>query len=113
MIDRPNNFPREGQHRIVTRAAVENLERQRPVLNVVRHYTIEGEIETLVHSSANAEREAAIVNGSRRLQVASDVLRVGFDPPNRDGRAEYIRQQKAVAMQREFQDRAPHKGPSR
>lgn len=113
MTDRSNNFPREGQHQIVTRAAVETLERQRPILNVVRHYTIEGEIETLVHSSANAEREAAIVNGSRRLQVASDALRGGFDQPDRAGRAEYIRQQKAVAMQREFRTRAPHKSPSR
>lgn len=112
-MKQPNNFPREGEHRIVTRAAVKNLERQRPVLNTVRHYTIEGEVEMLVHSSVNAEREAAITAGSRRLQSASDGLRRGFETPERSGRAEYIRQQKAVAMQREFRARAPHKSPCR
>ena len=109
----PNNFPREGHHSVVTRASVKHLEGQRPTLNTARHYTIDGEIETVVHSSANAEREAAITNGSRRLQAASKALRQNFEPPTSAGREAYIRQQKAAALRREFQSRAPAKTPTR
>ena len=113
MTDKPNNFQREGLHGTVTRDGVKRLEAERPTLNVERHYTIGGAVETLVHSNANAEREAAITIGSRRLQQASSQLRQNFEAPQDTARADYIRQQKATVMRREFQSRAPIKTPSR
>lgn len=85
MSKRPNNFPREGEHNIVTRAAVKRLEAERPTPNLGIHHTIGGDVETLVHSTANAEREAAITSGMRRLEQSSADLR-----------AAYVREQKAL-----------------
>lgn len=112
-MKRPNNFPREGAHAPITRAAVDRLECQRPTLNAEMHYTIGGTVETAVHSNENAEREAAITNGARRLQAASDRLRDSFKAPDAPTRAEYIRHQKAAALRREFHRHAPGKNHNR
>lgn len=94
---KPNNFPREGMHSSVTREAVKRMERERPLLNSERHYTIGGEAEAIVHSNVYAEREAAITNGSRRLNHASDKVRAEFVATNPDARTEYIRAQRKAA----------------
>ena len=107
----PNNFPREGDHNAVTRDAVDKLEAERPALNAETHYTIGGTVETVVHSSLDAEREAAITTGSRRLQQAANDLRRAFANPARDARSEYVREQQAVAAQ--GRSRQPDKIPSR
>ena len=113
MTDKPNNFPREGRHAIVTRDRVRRLEATRPELNVVRHYTIDGEVEALVHSCADVEREAAITKGWQRLQEASKRLRQSFKASDDAAREAYVRQQKAAAMRRAFRTRARPKSPKR
>ena len=110
MTDKPNNFPREGQHNPVTRDAVDRIAATRPTLNVARHYTIEGEVEVAVHSNLNAEREAAITTGERRLATASQALRQGFQKPGNDARSDYVRQQKALAEH--WQERRRGKAPT-
>jgi len=103
---KPNNFPREGMHSPVTQQAVKRLENERPVLNPERHYTIGGAAEATVHSSLYAEREAAITNGSRRLNHASDKVRTQFAAHKSDARTEYIRAQREAAS-------APARGRNR
>ncbi|MEO0995510.1 MAG: hypothetical protein AAFX62_17125 [Pseudomonadota bacterium] len=93
----PNNFPREGYHTPVTSDAVRRLEAERPRLNAELHYTIGGTVEAEVHSDANAEREAAITTGSRRLNQASAAMRAEFMHPRGDARAAYVREQQALA----------------
>ncbi len=104
-MSKPNNFPREGAHNPVTRDAVETLEAQRPTLNAELHYTIGGTVETFVHSNENAEREAAITVGSRRLHQSSQELRANFKEPSGDARSAYVREQKTLTDQ--WQNR-PH-----
>lgn len=111
MTRRPNNFPREGDHQPVTREAVTRLEADRPKLNAKLHYTIGGTVETVVHSNANAEREAAITAGARALQQSSERLREAFKHPEGDKRAAYIRAQKALADH--WLNRSRTKTPSR
>lgn len=96
---KPNDFPREGMHRPVTRAALRRLEADRPTPNAEMHYTIGGTVETLVHSTVNAEREAATTTGSRRLAQSSQQLRTGFDNARSDNRAAYVREQRALCEQ--------------
>lgn len=97
MTKKPNNFPRVGVHSPVTRDAIKRLEAERPTPNAEMHYTIGGSVETVVHSNANAEREAAIVGGTRRLSQSSQDLRAAFQPPKGKSRAAYIREQKTLA----------------
>ncbi len=85
MSKKSSNFPREGLHTIVTHAAIKRLEAERPTLNEEIHYTIGGAVETIVHTSAYAEREAAITAGVRRLTQNAQELR-----------AAYVREQKAL-----------------
>ena len=113
MSEKPNNFPREGRHDIVTRDRVARLEATRPKLNVVRHYTIEGEVEAAVHSCVDAEREAAIRTGWERLRRASGHLRQNFKTTRDAACKAYVRQQKAAAMRRAFRTRARPKVPKR
>jgi len=95
---KPNNFPREGKHNPVTSKGVKRLEQTRPVLNAERHYTIGGDTETQVYSNLNAEREAAITNGARSLNLASHKVRTGFEAAKPDKRTAYIQaQRQAVA----------------
>lgn len=108
-----NNFPREGMHTPITRNAVKRLERERPVHNAEPHYTIGGDVETNVHSCVYAEREAAITNGSRRLNYASDKVRSGFDVARSNARTEYIRIQKQAAQNHPARNVGRDKGPSR
>ncbi|MEL7171658.1 MAG: hypothetical protein AAFN05_01670 [Pseudomonadota bacterium] len=103
-MTKPNNFPREGLHTPVTSEAIKRLEAERPTLNVELHYTIGGTVEAEVHSNANAEREAAITNGSRRLQESTAILRGDFEHENSRIRAAfvralYVREQQALAKQ--------------
>ncbi len=109
----PNNFPREGQHRPVTRDAVRRLEHERPRHNVERHYTIGGTVEAVVHSTANAEREAAITYGSRRLNHSSRAFRKGFESARPNARTEYIRAQRQAARNHPARNVARAKSPSR
>ena len=102
---KPNNFPREGMHSPVTRDAVKKLERERPVLNTERHFTIGGEIETVVHSNLYAEREAAITNGARSLNRASDRLYKATEALKPDPRTKYIREQREAARPPEREQR--------
>ncbi len=97
MTNKPNNFPREGQHSPVTRDALRAMENERPVLNCELHYTIGGGMEADVHSNVYAEREAAITNGSRRLNRASDTVQHGFTAAKPGLKSEYIRAQQKVA----------------
>lgn len=98
----PNHFPREGQHSAVTKEAVEKLQSERPQLNHEVHYTIGGSVEARVYSNLAAEREAAITNGARRLNDASQQLRNGIETAQPDARTEYIRKQReAASMQQE------------
>ncbi|MEM8761144.1 MAG: hypothetical protein AAGE83_12625 [Pseudomonadota bacterium] len=117
-MKKPNNFPREGLHTPVTREAIKRLEAERPTLNVELHYTIGGTIETAVHSNANAEREAAITTGSRRLQESTALLRGDFEHQNSRIRAAfvralYVREQQALAKQWEGRQRTRSRTPSR
>ena len=96
MSKKPNNFPREGMHSTVTRAAVERLNAERDAPNPGMHLTIGGTVETVVHAHVNAEREAAITAGSRRLQQSSQDLRTQFKHPERDARTAYVREQQAL-----------------
>ena len=73
-------------HEPVTHAEIKRLERERPKLNAELHYTIGGSVETIVHSNLNAEREAAITKGSRRLHQSSEHLRANFDAAKPDSR---------------------------
>jgi len=98
-LRKPNNFPREGMHQTVTRDAVEKLQRERPILDHQVHYTIGGTIETQVHSNLNAEREAAITNGARRLNHASQDLRKGLQAAKPDDRTRYIQVQRKASAQ--------------
>lgn len=109
----PNNFPREGQHRTVTRDAVQRLERARPRHNVKRHYTIGGTVEAVVYSTANAEREAAITYGARRLNHSSRAFRKSFEASRPDARTEYIRAQRQAARNHPARNVARAKSPSR
>lgn len=95
-----NNFPREGMHSVVTRSEVKKLERERPALNAELHYTIGGDAESSVHSNLNAEREAAITNGSRRLNQASVSIAKGFSAARPDDRIKYIQALRAAANYR-------------
>ncbi|MEL6171286.1 MAG: hypothetical protein AAFQ04_01700 [Pseudomonadota bacterium] len=98
-MTKPNNFPREGEHQSVTRDAVDKFQNERPVFNREVHYTIGGNIEAEVHSSLIAEREAAITNGSRRLNLASEDLRKGMRAVKPDERTRYIQAQRKAAGQ--------------
>lgn len=111
--DRPNNFPREGQHNPVTRDAVKTLERERPKLNEQRHYTIDGGVEAEVHSSVNAEREAAITTGARRLSQTSQQIRKGFNAAKPTARTEYIRAQLQAAKTHPARNVSRQKSPTR
>lgn len=113
MTRKPNSFPREGQHQIVTRDAVEAFEQERPTLDAALHYTIDGPDETQVHSSLNAEREAAITNGSRRLAKASEALAQGMQRTKPDARAEYIRMHRQAAAKGHKRLRSPKPTQSR
>lgn len=95
----PNNFPREGMQSTVTKSAVRKLEQERPVLNAELHYTIGGDCEASVHTNLNAEREAAITNGSRRLNMASEAIAKGFAVARPDDRTQYIQAQRQAAKQ--------------
>lgn len=97
MTKTPNNFPREGMHTTVTRDAVKRLEAERPTPNAQMHYTIGGTVETVVHSSVNAEREAAITTGNRRLTQSSQNLRANFGNTRSDARAAYVREQRTLS----------------
>ena len=110
MTVKPNNFPREGMHTAVTREAVTRLEAQRPTLNAQMHYTIGGTVETVVHSNVNAEREAAITAGNRRLEQSSQDLHAGFKRTGGDARAAYVRKQRALAER--WDERARDKPPT-
>ena len=96
-MSNPNNFTREGEHSTVTKEGVRQLERERPTHNAERHYTIGGDVEASVHSNANAEREAAITHGNRRLNAASAKARAGFVAAKPSMRTEYIRAQRVAA----------------
>ncbi|MCB9931558.1 MAG: hypothetical protein H6844_19330 [Alphaproteobacteria bacterium] len=50
-----------------------------------------------MHSNLNAEREAAITTGERRLASASQALRHDFKKQPANARADYVRQQKRCA----------------
>lgn len=107
MTHKPNNFPREGMHQPVTKTALQQLEQNRPQHNAELHYTIGGTIEAEVHSNLNAEREAAITNGHRRLAQSSKALKQTFKTTKPSARTEYIR------MQREAARNAPSKTQTR
>lgn len=111
MSDKPNNFPREGQHSIVTRAALDRLARERPTLNAELHYTIGGSTEAVVHSNLAAEREGAMTRGERRLQSSSHAVNAEFRQPSGDARAAYVSNQKALATQ--WRARQHQRGPTR
>ena len=99
MSRKPNNLPREGMHSTVTRAGIKRLQSERPTPKAEMHYTIGGTVETVVHSNVNAEREAAITAGSRRLEQSSRDLRADFKHPQGDARAAYVREQRALAQE--------------
>lgn len=111
MSHKPNHFPREGAHNPVTRDAVERVAAQRPKLNTELHYTIGGPVETVVHSNTDAEREAAISTGERRLEAASQAVRRDFRDPEGDARASYLREQQALAA--DWRSRQRTKTPTR
>ena len=99
MNHKPNNFPREGIQSTVTRAGIDRLQAERPTPKAEMHYTIGGTVETVVHANVNAEREAAITAGSRRLEQSSRDLRANFKHPQGEARAAYVREQRALAEQ--------------
>lgn len=97
MTRKPNNFPREGQHTPVTRAGLERLKAERPKRNAALDYTIGGTVEAVVHSSLDAEREAAITTGERRLADVSANVHRNFPKPSGEARAAYVRAQQQAA----------------
>lgn len=74
MSNKPNNFPREGQHNTITKAALDKLEAERPKHNKTLDYTIGGTIETQVHSNVEASRNYALRSGHKRIREISDKL---------------------------------------
>ena len=112
-MSKSNNFPRKGKHSTVTKEAVRQLERERPTHNAERHYTIGGDVEATVHSNLQAEREAAITHGHRRLNAASAKARAGFVAAKPSMRTEYIRAQRVAANQHPARNIARQKGPCR
>lgn len=90
-----NNFPREGMHSPVTWEQIDALAQERAVPNTALEYTIGGAVETQVHSTINAEREAAITSGARAMRRASQSVQAGFEAAKPNLRAEYIHAQKA------------------
>jgi hypothetical protein len=90
-----NNFPREGMHSPVTWERIDALAQERAVPNTTLEYTIGGGVETQVHSTINAEREAAITSGTRAMKRASQNIRAGFEASKPNLRAKYILAQKA------------------
>ncbi|MEE9311595.1 MAG: hypothetical protein V3V10_04205, partial [Planctomycetota bacterium] len=60
MSNKPNNFPREGQHNTITRETLSKLESNRAKLNSGLDYTIGGMRETAVHSNVEADRNYAL-----------------------------------------------------
>lgn len=111
MTKTPNNFPREGMHTPVTRKAVKRLEAERPTPNVQMDYTIGGTVETVVHSNVNAEREAAITTGNRRLAQSSQTVRAEFRNARGDARAAYVREQRTLSEH--WRERTHPKTPTR
>ena len=71
MTNKPNNFPREGQHNTVTRAALDHLESNRAKHNSDLDYTIGGTVETIVHTTVEGDRNYALNAGYRRLNEVS------------------------------------------
>lgn len=113
MSNKPNNFPREGMHQPVTRDAIKSIERDRPVLDAQVQYTISGSVEAEVHSTLNAEREAAITNGYRRLTKKSVELNDNFQSAKPNARTEYIRIQREAARGVPGHQKSHLKPPSR
>ncbi len=104
---------REGTQKPVTKEAVRRLQAERPTLNTEVHYTIGGSVETTVHANENAEREAAITHGARRLAQASANVREGFTAAKPEARTEYIRIQRQAARTHPGRNVSRIKGPSR
>ena len=71
MTKKPNNFPREGQHNIITRESLDKLASSRAKPNEELNYTIGGMRETIVHSNVEADRNYALNAGHRRLNELS------------------------------------------
>lgn len=90
-----NNFPREGMHSPVTWEKIDALTQKRAVPNTALEYTIGGVVETQVHSTINAEREAAITSGARAMRRASKSIQAGFEAAKPNLRSKYIHAQKA------------------
>ncbi len=93
-----NNFPREGMHSPVTWERIDALEYERSVPNTSLEYTIGGALEAQVHSTINAEREAAITSGVRAMKRASQNIQTGFEAAKPTLRTEYIRAQKTKSL---------------
>jgi|GEM_PF-4673873 len=105
-----NNFPQGNQNQTVTREQVERLQNERPDHVQELDYTIGGTVEAYVHSNLNAEREAAITYGERRLNIASEEMnmnaafaanegraKAAFNQTHDDPQREYIRGQQQIA----------------
>jgi len=71
MSTKPNNFPREGEHNTVTKAALDHLESNRAKHNSDLDYTIGGTVETIVHTTVEGDRNYALNAGYRRLNEVS------------------------------------------
>lgn len=92
-----NNFPREGQHSTVTWERIDALHRERSVPKSALEYTIGGIVEAQVHSTVNAEREAAITAGVRAMRRASQSIQSSFVVAKPNLRSAYTRAQKSKA----------------
>lgn len=87
MSNKPNNFPREGQHNTITKAALEKLEADRPQYNKTLDYTIGGTMETQVHTSLEASRNYALRSGHKRMHEVSEKLQTDHVFASNKGRA--------------------------
>lgn len=70
--DKPNNFPREGDHNTITRDGLKQLEANRSKPNASLDYTIGGTRETVVHTNVEADRNYALNSGHRRMSGLSE-----------------------------------------
>lgn len=104
MSNKPNNFPRQGQHNIITKDALSKLEADRAKPNQTLDYTIGGSREQYVRSNVEAERNYALNTGNRRFREVSTKLQTDYVFTANKGRAKAqfdasVRNEKTYAEQ--------------
>lgn len=115
MSDKPNNFPRDGDHSTVTRDHIETLKANRSAPQQSLDYTIGGTTETSVHKAVESGRVYAINQGERLLQEASQRVQTAHAFAVNKGRAkaDYIRQELKAAREEPPYPKSRCKEPGR